>query len=84
MKVGNGRNILLWKDTWLYDKPICILYPDLFKMCCQPNIIVAQMKMSPNSVTFTRWLVDDISRDWESILRKLDKIHLTNAKDHTF
>jgi hypothetical protein len=30
--IGNGKNILFWKDSWLYDQPIAMLYPNLFKM----------------------------------------------------
>jgi hypothetical protein len=27
----NGKSTLFWKDTWLYEKPLCVLFPDLFK-----------------------------------------------------
>ena len=38
--VRDGKTTFFWKDTWLYEKPLCILYPVLFKFCQQQNILV--------------------------------------------
>ena len=38
--VRNGKNTFFWKDSWLYDKPLCMMFPDLFKFCKQQNILV--------------------------------------------
>jgi hypothetical protein len=62
MKVNDGKNTLFWKDAWLHDKPLRVLFPDLFKMCGQPDMLVFQVKLDPNCVTFTRWLVDDFAK----------------------
>jgi len=33
IKVRNGQKTLFWKDIWLYDQPLYLLFPDLFAMC---------------------------------------------------
>jgi len=61
MIIKDGQRTLFWKDTWLMEKPLGKLFPDLFKMCSQPNISVAFAKQ--NSVDFSRWLIDDLRDD---------------------
>jgi hypothetical protein len=77
--VKNGSNTLFWKDTWLFDKPIQLLFPGLFEICLQPDISVAHMKQ--NLVRFKRWLVDDLKNGWCEITKKTDGLVLTNDKD---
>jgi len=45
----------------------------------QPDISVSQMKQS--SINFTRWLVDNMRLDWNNILRRVEKITLTDEED---
>ena len=69
--VKNGKYTFFWKDSWLYDKALCILYPDLFKFCEQPNVNVSQVHSDIESVSFTRWLVDNLLIDQNKILDDL-------------
>jgi len=50
----DGKKTLFWKDTWLHDKPLCLIFPDLFKICEQPDVTVHHMKLEPQMITFTR------------------------------
>ena len=79
VKIKNGDKALFWKDSWLFDKPLECLFPDLFSICMQLDISVSQMKQ--RSVNFTRWLVDNMRLDWNNILRKVEKITLTDGED---
>lgn len=54
MIIKDGRNTLFWKDTWLFDKPLNIVYPNLFKLCEQKNMTVQHVKHDCLGVTFTR------------------------------
>ena len=81
IEIGDGKNTLFWKDSWLYSKPLCILFPELFKICEQPELTVFHLKSDINSMTFTRWLVDDLRVDWLTILSKLDDIQLPDERD---
>ena len=49
--VGNGRKTLFWRDKWLYEKSLEVLFPDLFAMCLQQNITVEQVKNDSTAVT---------------------------------
>jgi hypothetical protein len=46
IEVKNGKKTLFWRDTWLYEKPLNILYPNLFKLCEQPDISLYSIKMN--------------------------------------
>jgi hypothetical protein len=65
MSVKNGMKTLLWKDAWLYDEPLCKLFPDLFKIGLLPDILIHLVKSSPRSVSFSRWSVDDLQKGWK-------------------
>lgn len=81
MKLKNGNTTLFWKDRWLFDQPLSELFPDLFAMCMQQNISVATVKNNPESVTFTRWLVDNWRVSWEKILKELADVQLSDGED---
>jgi hypothetical protein len=76
--VHNGQNTLFWKDIWLYDKPLYVLFPDLFKFCKQQNVIVDQVRSNPMMVSFNRWLVDDMLIIWQKILEDMNKFQFSN------
>jgi len=79
LKIRNGDKTMFWKDSWLFDKSLECLFPDLFKICMQPDISVSQMKQS--SINFARWLVDNKRLDWNNILSRVERITLTNEED---
>lgn len=79
--VHNGKNTLFWKDAWLYDKPLCVLFPDLFKFCEQQNILVDQARGNPQNISFTRWLMDDMLVTRQRILDDMYKIEFTSEND---
>jgi len=81
LKVKDGRSTLFWRDTWIYDKPLSSLFPDLFKICEQPDISLYHVKLDPNHVTFTRWLIDDLWLSLENIQKEIANIQLTDGKD---
>ena len=54
VKVRDGRKTLFRNDAWFYDKALSHLFPDLFKMCEQPNIWVHHVNFDSSNVTFTR------------------------------
>jgi hypothetical protein len=65
----------------LYDKPLNVLFPDLFKLCEKQNISVQQVKCDIQLVSFTRWLVSDLQDDWLKFFSDLDIINISDGKD---
>jgi hypothetical protein len=57
------------------------LFPDLYKMAQQPDITLAKVKLNPASLTFSRWLIGDWKKQWDSILFDMDNIHLIDNTD---
>lgn len=78
----NGQKTLFWKDIWLYDQPLYLLFPDLFAMCEQQDITVGQVLSDSHSVTFSRWLVDKWKEEWEKIVHDLTKIQLSEETNY--
>jgi hypothetical protein len=73
----------LWfgKDAWLYNDPLCLLFPILFKLCDQQNIFVHQFISDARPVTFCRWLTDDLSLEWNKIVEDASTIMLDTTQD---
>jgi hypothetical protein len=81
IKVRNGKSALFWQDSWLYDSPLCILFPDLFKLCNQKEISVYQGVQETSAVTFCRWLSDELASSWAKIIQDLEHVQLTDLPD---
>jgi hypothetical protein len=77
--VGDGKLILFWRDKWLYDQPLMSLFPDLYKMTQQPDITLAKVKLNPGSLTFSRWLVGEWKKQWDSVLSDMNNIFLKDS-----
>ena len=84
MKDGNGQKTLFWKDIWLYNDSLEVLFPDLFDMCVQKNIFVDKVKQNYNSVSFSRWLIDKWRIDWSKILHDVSVFCFTMRDDKVF
>jgi hypothetical protein len=81
MVVRDCKRTLLWKDIWLNEKPLYTLYSDLFKICDNPDVTIYQVKLDPQNVTFTRWLVGDLRNSWGKILTDVENLHLVSSND---
>lgn len=79
--IKGGEGTLLWKDSWVSEKPLCTTFPNLFKLCEQLDITVYQAKCSASSITFTRWLPDDLKDYWDRNLRELENLQLSSSGD---
>jgi hypothetical protein len=71
------------RDIWLYEKPLCLLFPDLFKFCEQQNIVVIEVRKNIHSISFRRWLMDDMLADWNKILEDVRKFNFSDNDDYT-
>lgn len=46
---------------------MCSYFPELYKICEQKHISVFKKKNNEPSISFSRWLVDDLQADWLKI-----------------
>lgn len=83
MIIKDGKKTLFWVDTWLYEKPLSVLFPDLYKMAHQKDISVNKVMFNPQQVCFSRCLVGKWRLDWLSILKTLTNVQLGGEEDVT-
>jgi hypothetical protein len=43
LSIGDGRGTMFWLDPWLGDRPLSLDFPDLFAICANPSILVANV-----------------------------------------
>lgn len=77
----DGKSTSVWRDIWLYDEPLCDLFPGLFKLCEQQEITVHQMICNIIPITFSRWLTSELRWEWGKILRDTSELHLCDEQD---
>jgi len=56
MLVKNGKATSFWLDTWIHNKPLCLMYPVLFDMCLDKQISVQHFLVHHGQLNFNRWL----------------------------
>lgn len=82
VKVKNGKQMLFWKDTWLFDKPIYMLAPVLFDWCSNKNITVHQFLIQNGQIPFDRWLPPVLFEQWEGIVDRAFCFQFQNEDDN--
>ena len=40
LQTKNGKNTILWSNSWLNNKPLCVTYPVLYDLCSEKDITV--------------------------------------------
>jgi hypothetical protein len=81
MNIKNGKSTSVWKDIWLYDEPLCTLFPVLFKLCEQQDILVHQWLNKSSTITFSRWLTAELGYEWGKIQSDASKSQLDDGHD---
>jgi hypothetical protein len=57
------------------------MFPELFKLYEQTNLLVDQARSNPQTISFTRWLEDDMLEAWLTILNDMRQVQFTSAND---
>lgn len=78
--LGNGRKINFWRDVWVGECPLNILFPHLFEICNQQNQTVKQILGGGEvDLTFRRNFGVIELEEWE-LLEKVDVTILSTEK----
>jgi hypothetical protein len=81
-KVGNGRNILSWLDTWFCDHSLATLFWDLFTICNEPNATIADVSVAGELHLFFRRCFDDsMMKRWQMLYDAMLTVSLSNDFD---
>jgi hypothetical protein len=81
-KIGNGHMARFWEDTWLGDLPLAILYPSIYNIVRQKNVLVADvLSVALLNIEFRRALTENKWDTWIQLVRRLMRISLTDEED---
>jgi len=58
-----------------------MMFPVVFKLCVQKDVYVYQVVTEAVNITFTRWLTNELSDEWNNILHGIMKIKLVGKED---
>jgi len=58
-KVGDGMNTSFWKDRWHSEEVLCNLYPRLYALSTNKNVMVGELRITSGE-----------GRDWEFTWRR--------------
>lgn len=82
-KLGDGKSILFWEDSWLGGRPLNIQYPALYNITFSKHITLAKIKEKGwEVIKFRRSLYGDKLHDWNKIKSKFGELDFQEgAKD---
>ena len=83
-KLGNGRRVAFWADSWAGEISLKSQYPKLFKIALLPTSSgAARWDSDTNSwsIVFQRLLKDEEIQDFQSLLLFLSSRRLTELED---
>jgi hypothetical protein len=79
--VHNGKKVSCWLDTWLDDKPLCVLYPVLYGLCTDKSCSVRKVWSEGWVIRFQTNLPPMIRMQWYELARRLNYIALDEEED---
>jgi len=64
LQTKNGKNTILWTDSWLGDKPLCLTYPVLYDLCSDKDITIFDFLRKNGQIRFSRRLPPILFSSW--------------------
>ncbi|GJY50398.1 RNA-directed DNA polymerase, eukaryota [Tanacetum coccineum] len=82
-RIGDGNNTSFWRDSWIGDHPLCLMFPRIFVLEKEKEITVASKLGLPSvDSSFRRQIRDGIERQqWMDLISVLDCVILSPTKD---
>ena len=81
--VGDGDRIRFWEDLWWGDQPLGVQYPRLLSVVTDKNTPISSILGSTRpfswNFNFRRNLFDSEIEDLESLMRSLDRLHISRS-----
>ena len=80
--VGDGHKTRFWEDAWIHNKPLCQLFPRLYKLTFHQNITVAKaFEHDFNCIRFRRCLYGETLDMWNKLLDMCSQVVLSEEPD---
>lgn len=82
ISVQSGRQMRFWEDLWEGDCALKTEFHQLFRMCLNPEISVAEANREDSwDLRFRRSLSPAEMRDWEILQESLGDVRLNDGRD---
>lgn len=79
--VESGRQTRFWKDAWIDECPLMVIFPNIYRICHDQEISV-------EAAANRRWVLDYRRRigiteleEWNGLMEKLESVSLTEQND---
>lgn len=83
MAVGKGDRTDLWQDTWCTDIPLRKKFSELFNICNDQKVTVAQMARRGWRFTFRRWLDERLQNNMRALRDILTSFAVNEENDYS-
>nr|CAE04633.3 OSJNBa0028I23.15 [Oryza sativa Japonica Group] len=81
-KLQDGLQIRFWEDCWLGNQSLEKIYPSLYNLVRNKNVVVAKvLERVPLNVSFRRAIIGDNLKAWHEIVANVVDINLRGQKD---
>lgn len=77
VEVKNRKQTLFSHDVWLYDMPVKEKFSELYNLCEQKEITVAEVLSTSMQLSFRRWLTPDLRERWG--VRRSDSLNFATT-----
>jgi hypothetical protein len=81
MTVGNGNSTDFWNDARCGTFPFCEKYPQLFNICLNQQLTVAEATALGWQFRFRRWMNPEIQSQWRCMRDDLVMVALNSERD---
>jgi hypothetical protein len=81
MVVGNGNSTDFWNDAWCGSVPFCEKFPQLFEICLDQVLTVAEAAVLNWQFRYRRWMDPLIQSQWRCMRDKLAMVALNSEHD---
>jgi hypothetical protein len=81
MKVGNGRNTSFWCDSWCDQLPLKDRFPEIYDICIEQNVTVAEAAVMHWNFSFRRWMTPDLACQIHGLHQIMAQTVLTEEQD---
>jgi len=81
MVLGNGEMIDFWNDAWCGITPLKKVFPELFDLCNEQKILVAEVAKKSWRFSFRRWLDEHLQNQLRRLYDLLSPFSVSVARD---
>jgi hypothetical protein len=84
MRVGDGRTTSFWGDAWCEHSPLKDRFPDIYEICIEQNVTVAEAAALNSRFSFKRWMAPDVAMQIHGLTQIMSQTNLSVEPNKPF